>query len=597
MPKFCPSCGTALPEGVKFCPGCGQKLAAEPQPQAQPSFVPPVVPPVAPPGPAPSYPTSAPAPSAPPPQQAVPGPQPNQGSWQAAPAQQSYNAAQQSYNAAQQSYNTAQQGYNAAQQGYNAAQQGYRQPWQGYNQGQGAAQSPVPPQAYPQAVPKSGKSKLPLILIAIVAVLALAAVAAFLWPGFLKSSAPAPTAPVTEPANPADPTASTAATAATQTAVPTDVPVTTEAPVIGNPFTNVDEDDPHYGEYLWCYSQGIYPESSIDREAVLDRGNVITLLWRAAGSPAPQGTAQAFTDVSQDTYCYTPLLWALEQEIVSTADDAEFHHEASCSRGDALNFLLRYAQEDAASLPRAFADTDVSYNDYNCSNWGFAKGIVERGQDYCFHSGEDMLLGDWLCWLARLQQPFFALEPKTESTDGFEDYGITEYLTQVGGEMEFLAATKEDASVMKRLKITVEDYQVFDQSDLYEAREGYEWRVVTILIGYAEQGAEDYAYSLYAGFYDYYNGALYRDWYDASGSELGVSYVVMDDKLREVYVKPLSYETVDGALFRITEAVQVPWGYDGMVCVVNASNAQPDSDQSLQDVYADGSYHAMFRLQ
>ena len=207
------------------------------------------------------------------------GPQPNQGSWQAAPAQQSYNAAQQSYN--------------TAQQGYNAAQQGYRQPWQGYNQGQGAAQSPVPPQAYPQAVPKSGKSKLPLIVIAVVAVLALAAVAAFVWPGFLKSSAPAPSAPVTEPANPADPTASTAATAATQTAVPTDAPVTTEAPVIGNPFTNVDEDDPHYGEYLWCYSQGIYPESSIDREAVLDRGNVITLLWRAAGSPAPQGTAQA----------------------------------------------------------------------------------------------------------------------------------------------------------------------------------------------------------------------------------------------------------------------------------------------------------------
>ena len=547
MPNFCPKCGTPLPDAVKFCPACGQSVAAGPAAQTQQSFVPP----------------------------ARPSPQ----------------------GGFAQSYPNP-----APQQGFQA-QQGYSQPQSYAQQPQSYAQQPQPyrqPQYQaPYAQPPQKKSAAPLIIaIVAVVVLALAAVACFVWPGFLKSEEPAKTPQTTEnggtkPDKPT-PGASTEAPTPATTAAPTQ----TEAPVLTNPFTNVEDYESDYEEFLWCYANGVYTETSIDREKALTRGEVMTMLWKAAGSPAPKGAAHGFTDVSKDMDCNTALIWAEETGVFTSAASPEFKPDEICTRGTALYVLFQFSGEDASSYPRAFVDTDEELNEYKISNWGFARGLVERDGEYCFNGGSELELRDYLCWLARLREPLYALYPMTLSSDGFEDYGMTEYVNSVGGEMEFVATTKNDSSIAKRLKISIEDYQTFDQAEGYEAREGYEWRVVTLLIDYAEAGAEDYSYSLYIGFYDYYNLSLFRNHYERlEDSDNSSAYIVYNNDLRDVVSKPMEYESVDGALFRVTEAIQVPWGYDGICVVVNGVDGQPSGTQSLEDVYADGQYHAIFRME
>ena len=71
------------------------------------------------------------------------------------------------------------------------------------------------------------------------------------------------------------------------------------------------------------------------------RGQVVTFLWRAAGSPAPANTAHPFTDVREDAFYYKAMLWAVENGVTNGMSATTFAPNRTCTRAQVVTFLYR----------------------------------------------------------------------------------------------------------------------------------------------------------------------------------------------------------------------------------------------------------------
>ena len=140
-------------------------------------------------------------------------------------------------------------------------------------------------------------------------------------------------------------------------------PSTPEQPV-QNPFADVAPEDWFYDAVTWAKQAGITGGVSQDRFGSGDpctRGQIVTFLWRAAGSPAPKGQV-SMTDVSADAYYSTAVAWAVENGIASGTGEDLFSPDAPCTRAQAVTFLWRAAGSPAAQGDASFHDvTDGDY--------------------------------------------------------------------------------------------------------------------------------------------------------------------------------------------------------------------------------------------
>ena len=111
-----------------------------------------------------------------------------------------------------------------------------------------------------------------------------------------------------------------------------------------NPFTDMNTDNYFYKPVLWAVEKGItdgVSETAFGSNNVCTRGQVVTLLWRAAGKPDPTSTTNPFTDVNSDNYFYDPVLWALENGITDGVTETSFAPNATCTRAQVVTFLHR----------------------------------------------------------------------------------------------------------------------------------------------------------------------------------------------------------------------------------------------------------------
>ena len=107
------------------------------------------------------------------------------------------------------------------------------------------------------------------------------------------------------------------------------------------------------------------------------RAQVVTFLWRAAGSPEPQGTSLPFVDVPPGAYYYRPVLWALEQGITSGTSAATFSPNAPCIRAQVVTFLWQSAGRPAPQEPDPpFADVPGDAYYRSAVAWAAEAGIV-----------------------------------------------------------------------------------------------------------------------------------------------------------------------------------------------------------------------------
>lgn len=115
------------------------------------------------------------------------------------------------------------------------------------------------------------------------------------------------------------------------------VPTATE-----NPFTDVCEDAYYYHAVLWAVEKGItsgFSATTFAPNAVSNRAQVVTFLWRAEGSLAVSGAG--FSDVSADAYYAQAVTWAMNQGIASGRSNGQFVPDDLCTRAQAVTFLYR----------------------------------------------------------------------------------------------------------------------------------------------------------------------------------------------------------------------------------------------------------------
>ena len=126
-------------------------------------------------------------------------------------------------------------------------------------------------------------------------------------------------------------------------------------------FTDLVEGAYYFGAISWAVEKGITngtTPTTFSPDAICNRGQVATFLWRAAGSPKPGITKNPCRDVKASSPFYSAILWACEQGITNGTTADTFSPANPCTRAHVLTFLWRAAGQPTASttgpLARAY---------------------------------------------------------------------------------------------------------------------------------------------------------------------------------------------------------------------------------------------------
>jgi hypothetical protein len=153
-----------------------------------------------------------------------------------------------------------------------------------------------------------------------------------------------------------------------------------EVPRLENDFTDVPEGSFYYEAVLWAVDNGITngtAESTFSPDENCVRAQVVTFLWRVAGSPEPVSGSNPFVDVTQDDYYYKAVLWAVEQGITNGLDKTHFGPLEPCSRSQAVTFLWRaQGKPEPSGQEMPFADVQPGEFYEKAVRWAVEQGIT-----------------------------------------------------------------------------------------------------------------------------------------------------------------------------------------------------------------------------
>ena len=143
-------------------------------------------------------------------------------------------------------------------------------------------------------------------------------------------------------------------------------------------FDDVSKGDYCYEAVKWAVKNGITSGIGNNRFGPNDpctRGQIVTFLWRAAGSPEPKSMS-SFTDVPADSYYAKAVAWAVEKGITSGTGDGKFSPEDPCTRAQSVTFLYRAAGSPAVIGSAEFSD--VASDTYYAAAvaWAAKNGIT-----------------------------------------------------------------------------------------------------------------------------------------------------------------------------------------------------------------------------
>lgn len=145
-------------------------------------------------------------------------------------------------------------------------------------------------------------------------------------------------------------------------------------------FEDVDEDAYYAPAVKWAVENGITigtSSTTFSPNRACTRAQIITYLWRAAGSPVPTNGLMPFKDVSADTYYYNAVLWAVENGITNGTSSTTFSPDQACTRAQCVTFLWRSQNAPKAKEAQmAFTDVFDSTYYYNAVLWAVENGIT-----------------------------------------------------------------------------------------------------------------------------------------------------------------------------------------------------------------------------
>ena len=171
-----------------------------------------------------------------------------------------------------------------------------------------------------------------------------------------------------------------------------------------NPFTDVAEGAYYYDAVLWAAENGITGGTSattFSPAVTCTRAQTVTFLWRAAGSPDPEGTNMPFTDVASDAYYYDAVLWAVENGITSGTSATTFSPNATVTRAQNVTFLWRWAESSAVEAVNPFTDVAADMYYHGAVLWAAEEGITAGTSATTFSPDDPCLRSQIVTFLYR----------------------------------------------------------------------------------------------------------------------------------------------------------------------------------------------------
>ena len=168
-------------------------------------------------------------------------------------------------------------------------------------------------------------------------------------------------------------------------------------------FADVPVDAYCYEAVKWAANEGITGGIGNNLFAPglpCTRGQIVTFLWRAAGSPAPKSMS-SFTDIAEDAYYAKAVAWAVENGITGGTGNGKFSPDATCTRAQAVTFLYRASGSPAVSGSAAFSDVAADAYYASAVKWAEKNGITGGIGGGLFGSGNNCTRGQIVTFLYR----------------------------------------------------------------------------------------------------------------------------------------------------------------------------------------------------
>ena len=173
-----------------------------------------------------------------------------------------------------------------------------------------------------------------------------------------------------------------------------------------NFFYDVPNGAYFYEAVKWAVENGITTGVGNDLfapEQPCTRAQIVTFLWRAAGSPEPKGTAAGMTDVVPGSYYAKAVAWAVENGITTGTAEGTFSPDATCTRAQAVTFLAR-AQNAKATGKTAFSDVPADSYFADAVAWAQANGVTTGTSETTFSPDSDCTRAQIVTFLYRANQ-------------------------------------------------------------------------------------------------------------------------------------------------------------------------------------------------
>lgn len=153
-------------------------------------------------------------------------------------------------------------------------------------------------------------------------------------------------------------------------------------------FVDVDPNAYYFVPVVWANAMNItsgVDETHFAPNAACTRAQIVTFLWRAAGSPEPQSTENPFVDVSEEKYFYKSVMWAVENGITGGIDATHFAPNSPCTRAQVATFLWRaFDEPESAGSGRGFSDVTSDKYFYDAVKWAVENDITTGYGDGTF---------------------------------------------------------------------------------------------------------------------------------------------------------------------------------------------------------------------
>lgn len=276
--------------------------------------------------------------------------------------------------------------------------------------------------------------------------------------------------------------------------------------VLAANFTDVKSDAYYAKPVDWAVTQGITTGKTATTFApneTCTRAQIITFLWRAAGSPDTGFSGSYYFDVASDAYYAKATTWATEYGIVDI-EGVYFEPNTPCTRAAAVEYIWRYAKCPGAAAV-SFSDVKAGSTTANAVSWAVGYGVTNGKTATTFAPNETCTRGQIVTFLHRYfveplaTTPAPAPAPAPAPTDSWKldplppaDY--TKHpawymtLTPVGemsnaklvAESDSIAAViadyrARDAYISDSLLVRKDDimYQIMDRAQIVESYEEY----------------------------------------------------------------------------------------------------------------------------